>query len=119
MQADHPVPLAPLLDAIAAEVDASRRAVLSAEHHFAAALRGEADPSSLTRDFQGIDFALQVLNELQGVLRRLAEDLPSDAAVGLGTVLRGLTLERLAAALAAAAGTPASIAAPQPSIELF
>ena len=68
----RPSPLAPLLAALAEEVDASRRAILTAEHHFAAALRGEADPASLSRDFQGIDLALQVLNDVQGFLRRLA-----------------------------------------------
>jgi hypothetical protein len=119
MQTDIAVPLAPLLEAVANEVDASRQAILTAEHHFAAALRGEADPASLTRDFQGIDLALQVLNELHGVLRRLAEDLSGDVSVGLDTALRDLTLERLAAALAAAAGAPASVAVPQPPIELF
>ena len=119
MPPDITAPLAPLLKAVADEVDASRRAILTAEHHFAAVLRGEADAASLTRDFQGIDLALQVLNDLQGVLRRLAEDLPRDSAVSLDSALRDLTLERLAALLAAVAGAPAAVAASQPSIELF
>ncbi|EYD75095.1 hypothetical protein Rumeso_03334 [Rubellimicrobium mesophilum DSM 19309] len=116
---DHIAPLGPLLEAVASEVDASRQAILTAEHHFAAALRGEADPESLTRDFQGIDLALQVLNDLQGFLGRLAAGLTKGASVDAGPGLRNLTLERLAGVLAAAAGAQAPVATPQPSIELF
>ena len=116
---DRPAPLAPLLGAVAVEIDASRRAILTAEHHFAAALRGEADPASLTRDFQGIDLALQVLDDLQGFLRRLSDGLPGGLALNAGPALRGLALERLAAVLAAPGGAQGPAALPQPSIELF
>jgi hypothetical protein len=116
---DRTAPLAPLLGAIAAEIDASRRAILTAEHHFAAALRGEADPASLTWDFQGIDLALQVLDDLQGFLRRLADALPDGMALNATPALRGLALERLAAALAAPDDRQGPAASPQPSIELF
>ena len=116
---NHAAPLAPLLGAVADEIDASRRAILTAEHHFAAALRGEADPAGLSRDFQGIDLALQVLDDLQGFLRRLAYALPGGLALDAAPALRGLALERLAAALSAPGGAGAPAAPPQPSIELF
>ena len=112
-------PLSPLLQAIADELDASRLAILTAEHHFAAALRGEADLTSLTRDFQGIDLALQVLHDLEGFLRSLAGGLTDGTTVQVRPALGQLSLERLSATLAAAAGAPAPPATLLPRIELF
>ena len=111
-------PLALLLGHVADELDGARRAILAAERHVAAVLRGEADPDGLTRDVQGIDLTLQVLDDLQGFLRRLGETLP-ETPVDAGPALSGLALGRLAATLARPAGAAVPYAPPHPSIELF
>jgi hypothetical protein len=115
---NHDVSLGGLLLALAREIDGPRQAILAAEHHLAAALRSAPPIEGAARDLQNIDLALQILNDLEGFIARLATDLPDDLRVNVGPALKGLALERVAAGLGAL-GIQQPTSPAQPSIELF
>jgi hypothetical protein len=115
----HVVPLGTLLQALAEEIDAPRRAMLLAEHHLAGVLRSANGIDDATQDLQNIDLALQILNDLEGFILRLKDCASSDQLVDVGPGLKGLTLERLSTSLGAAFGATVSPLSTQPSIELF
>jgi hypothetical protein len=115
----QPVALADLLSALAREIDGPRKAILAAENHLAAILRSRPAAEGSVQDLQSIDLALQILNDLEGFILRLAEDLPTGLQVDAGAALKGLKLERLAASLGSALGCQGEPPLLQPSIELF
>jgi len=115
----HLVPLGTLLQALAQEIDAPRRAMLLAEHHLASVLRSAGGVEDATRDLQSIDLALQILDDLERFILRLTTAHSGDQLVDIGPGLQGLTLERLSSSLGAALGAQVQAHPAQPSIELF
>lgn len=116
---DHVVALGPVLQALAREIDGPRQAILAVEQHLAAVLRSGQAVEVPPLDLQGLDLALQVLDDLDAFAARLGHGLPADLRVDAGPALRGLRLERVAARLGSACGAGGPPLPTQPSIELF
>ena len=105
--------------ALAREIDGPRQAILTAEHHLASAFRSAPPIEGSARDLQNIDLALQILNDLEGFMARLASSLPNDVRVDVGPALRGLRLERVSARLASALGAGVPALLTHPPVEIF
>lgn len=115
----HDLALRDVLLALADELGGPRRSILAAERHLGAMLEAREAEAGRLRDLQGLDLAVQVLDDVGAALVALSRATSPDHRMPARTVLEALRLERLAGALRGVSGDPVRPVAPPPDLELF